>query len=133
MILLLQILLQTTTSFCDVWAGPHSAAGPDHFITPRAAAARQRWGLASVCAGAVLAILTMIMHCWKCQQENHNAFLSFNIPLGIEFQETEVLRVGGSVSCGVAADKRRPRTQLPRSAPRSFLWTLYMASEISDQ
>ena len=45
--------------------------------------ARQRWGLASVLE---LAILTMIMQCWKCQHENHNAFLSFNIPSGIEFQ-----------------------------------------------
>ena len=94
--------------------------------------ARQRWGLASVLE---LAILTMIMQCWKCQHENHNAFLSFNIPSGIEFQETEVLWVGagGSVSCGVAADKGRPRTLLPSTVPRSFLWTLNMASEISDQ
>ena len=92
--------------------------------------ARQRWGLASVLE---LAILTMIMQCWKCQHENHNAFLSFNIPSGIEFQETEVLWVGGSLSCGVAADKRCPRTLLPATAPRSFLWTLNMASEISDQ
>ena len=53
--------------------------------------ARQRWGLASVLE---LAILTMIMQFWKCQHENHNAFLSFNIPSGIEFQETEVLWVG---------------------------------------
>ena len=93
--------------------------------------ARQRWGLASVLE---LAILTMIMQCWKCQHENHNAFLSFNIPSGIiEFQETEVLWVGGSLSCGAAADKRCPRTLLPATAPRSFLWTLNMASEISDQ